>query len=142
MLVLALVADDGQVLQAASAGAAGYLLKDAELAQIVAGIRAVAAGRSALAPRVARVLIEQLRRDAEQEAAAAARRLTERERQVLSLMASGCDNSQIGDLLVVSRSTVKNHVSRLLQKLRVDNRRQAATYAIHIGLVDAAPRSN
>jgi DNA-binding NarL/FixJ family response regulator len=142
LLVLALVADDEHVLQAARAGAVGYLLKDARLAQIVTAIRSIVAGQSSLSPRAARVLIEQLRRDAEQEAAAAARRLSEREREVLWLLAAGCDNSQIGDILLVSCSTVKHHVSRVLQKLHVDDRLQAATYALRSGLIDADARPN
>jgi DNA-binding NarL/FixJ family response regulator len=68
--------------------------------------------------------------------------LSERERQVLGLLASGCDNSQIGDVLFVSRSTVKNHVSRLFEKLGVENRVQAAAYAIRNGLADGEVSSN
>ena len=139
VLLLSVVADDEEVVQAVRAGAAGHLLKSAELAQIVAGIRSVAAGQSALSPHAARTLIEQIRLDAERVAATAALeapRLSERERQVLALLAAGCDNSQIAGTLFVSRSTVKNHVSRVLEKLEVDNRVQAATYAIRAGLVD------
>jgi DNA-binding NarL/FixJ family response regulator len=145
VLMLATVADDEQLLQAVKAGAAGYLLKDSELAQIVAGIRAVAAGHSALSPHAARVLIDHVRHRAEPKPAASAaepRDLSARELQVLSLLATGYDNSQIGDTLLVSRGTVKKHVSRLLEKLEVDNRVQAATFAIHAGLVDGDPRLN
>jgi DNA-binding NarL/FixJ family response regulator len=145
VLMLTIVADDQQVLRAIKAGAAGYLLKDAELAQIVAGIRAVAAGHPALSPHAARVLIDHVRHHAEPKPAASAaepRDLSARELQVLSLLATGCDNSQIGETLYVSRSTVKKHVSRLLEKLEVDNRLQAATFAIRAGLVDRDPRLN
>jgi DNA-binding NarL/FixJ family response regulator len=94
----------------------------------------VAAGHSALSPAVARVLVEHTRRGG---AAAPPEPdgLSPRERQVLALLASGCDNAEIGDMLFVSRSTVKNHVSRLLEKLEVDNRVQAAAYAVRTGLV-------
>jgi two-component system, NarL family, response regulator DevR len=142
VLVLALVVDEEHVLQAVQAGAAGYLLKDSELAQIVAGIRALAAGHSALSPQVARVLVDHVRCLAPCETVAEPRELSARERQVLCLLASGCDNSQIGDVLFVSRSTVKNHVSRLFEKLGVENRVQAAAYAIRNGLADADPSSN
>jgi DNA-binding NarL/FixJ family response regulator len=145
VVVLAIVPHEEHVLQTLKAGAVGYLLKDSELAQIVAGIRSAAAGHSALSSEVARILIDHIRRGADDEIAAPSpepRDLSERERQVLSLLASGCDNSQIGEVLFVSRSTVKNHVSRVFEKLEVDNRVQAAAYAIRNGLVDADPRSN
>ena len=138
VLVLALVIDDAHVLRAVRAGAVGYLLKDAELQRIVAGIRDAACGQSALSARVARVVIDGLRHSAESDASAPTHELTvlsKRERAVLSLLASGCDNSQIGDRLFVSRSTVKQYVSRVLVKLEVDNRVQAATYAVRCGLV-------
>ena len=140
VLVLALVMDDAHVLRAVRAGAVGYLLKDAELERIIAGIRDVACGESALSPRVARVMIDGLRRSSDSDAPALTRELhnlSERERAVLSLLASGCDNSEIGDRLFVSRSTVKNYVSRVLEKLEVDNRVQAATYATRCGRSDA-----
>ena len=138
VLVLALVMDDAHVLQAVGAGAMGYLLKDAELKRIIAGIRDAACGGSALEPRVARVVMDTLRRSSESDAPTLARELeclSARERAVLSLLASGCDNAEIGDRLYVSRSTVKNYVSRVLEKLNVDNRVQAATYAVRCGIV-------
>jgi DNA-binding NarL/FixJ family response regulator len=144
VLMLALVADHEQVVEAVRAGAVGYLLKDSELTQIVAGIRSVAAGHSALSPEVGRILIDHLRQRAGDDTApASAHRhdLSARERQVLSLLASGCDNAEIGATLFVSRSTVKNHVSRLFEKLEVENRVQAAAYAIRNGLVEANTRS-
>jgi DNA-binding NarL/FixJ family response regulator len=144
VLMLALVADREQVLEAVKAGAAGYLLKDSELTQIVAGIRSVAAGHSAVCPQVGRVLIDHVRHRGGDEAAAPRTQwhdLSERELQVLSLLASGCDNAQIGATLFVSRSTVKNHVSRLFEKLEVENRVQAAAYAIRNGLAEAEKRS-
>jgi NarL family two-component system response regulator LiaR len=144
VLMLALVVDDEHVLEAVRAGAAGYLLKDSELGQIVAGIRSVAAGHSAVSPPVGRVLIDHLRKRGGDDAApscAQRHQLSERERQVLSLLASGCDNAQIGDILFVSRSTVKNHVARLFEKLEVENRVQAAAYAIRNGLAEAETRS-
>ena len=138
VLVLALVLDEAHVLRAVRAGAAGYVLKDAELPHIVAAIRDAASGHSPLSPPVARVVMEGLRHAAEPEPPAVtpeSHGLSERERAVLSLLASGCDNSEIGDRLFVSRSTVKNHVASVLEKLEVDNRVQAATYAVRAQLV-------
>jgi|1186.fasta_scaffold58661_2 DNA-binding NarL/FixJ family response regulator len=139
VLMLSTLADREHVLRAVRAGAAGYLLKASDLTEIVAAIRAVAAGHSALCPQAARALVDHVQAGGALEASAAASEphdLSPRELQVLSLLASGCDNAEIGRTLFVSHSTVKNHVSRVLEKLEVDNRVQAATYAIRRGLVD------
>jgi DNA-binding NarL/FixJ family response regulator len=120
------------------AGAAGYLLKDAELPRIAAAIRDAASGHSPLSPSAASVVVEGLRQASAPEPPVVtpeSHRLSQREHAVLSLLASGCDNSEIGDRLFVSRSTVKHHVTSLLEKLEVDNRVQAATYAARTGLV-------
>src|SRR3954447_10119210 len=104
VLMLALVVDHEQVLEAVTAGAAGFLPKDSELGEIVAGIRSLAAAHSALSPQVGRILIDHLRQRAGNDAApscAQRHQLSERERQVLSLLASGCDNAEIGDILFV-----------------------------------------
>jgi DNA-binding NarL/FixJ family response regulator len=139
VVILTLLADDDLVLQAVRAGASGYLLKNAELEHITAGIRSAAAGHSPFSPRVARALVDHVRLSREEETAVAApdaHRLSERERQVLALLARGCDNAEIGRRLFVSPSTVKNHVSRVLEKLAVDNRVQAAIYAVRHRLVE------
>jgi DNA-binding NarL/FixJ family response regulator len=133
--------DGPAVLEAVRAGASGYLLKDADLADIIKAIRVTAAGHSAIAPEVAGALLTSVR-----EGFAApcdgppigALSLSVRERQVLALLATGCDNLAIARRLYISPSTVKNHVSRLLDKLGVQNRVQAAGYAIRHGLVDDA----
>jgi DNA-binding NarL/FixJ family response regulator len=135
VIVLALVLDEAHIVRAVQAGATGYLLKDADLTRLVAGIRDAARGNSALSPLVARTLIDRLRHAPEPAVPAAPGGLSERELEVLALLASGCDNTEIGDRLFVSRSTVKNHVSRVLEKLQVANRVQAATYAVRSGLV-------
>jgi DNA-binding NarL/FixJ family response regulator len=138
VLMLSIADDDVQVLDALRAGASGYLLKEADLAEIIAGIRCVAAGHCPLSPRVARALVDSVRRNAQTSpvvVGAGLNALSIREREVLSLIAEGRDNAEIGRQLFVSPSTVKNHVSRLLERLGVDNRVQAATYAIRHGLV-------
>ena len=139
VLMLTGVATDELVLQAIRAGASGYLLKDAELTHITAGIRSVAAGHSTLSPRAARVVVDHIRLSREEEPAVAAPdgiHLTERELEVLALLALGCENAEIGRRLFVSLSTVKNHVSRVLEKLAVENRVQAAIYAVRHRLVE------
>jgi DNA-binding NarL/FixJ family response regulator len=131
--------EDEDLFDSLRAGASGYLLKDAEIPEIVKAIRAAAAGYSTFAPEVAGALAANVRENlvAERPApGAAAPPLSAREREVLALLAAGCDNVAIARQLYISPSTVKNHVSRLLEKLGVDNRVQAAGYAIRHGLVD------
>jgi two-component system NarL family response regulator len=137
VVVLTVSDDDQQALDAVLAGASGYLLKGSALQEITQGIRAVAAGGCPLDPRVARVLVDRIRRDScgtAQFAEATLPCLSERERQVLALIADGCDNAHIARTLYVSPSTVRNHVSRLLEKLGVHNRTQAAAYAVRHGV--------
>lgn len=140
VLMLTIATDDERVLAAIRAGATGYLLKDAPLEEIVAGVRSAAAGESAIAPRVAGALLPSVR------AAGAAPAsgddedhgvpvLSRRELDVLALLADGHDNAEIAARLYLSPSTVKTHVSRLLEKLGVDNRVQAATLAVRRGIV-------
>lgn len=139
VLILTIASDDRRVIEAVRAGARGYLLKDAPLEEIVAGIRAAAAGQSAIAPRIAGALIEHVR-DSDvapsRDFIPAAPDLSRREREVLELLGEGCDNGEIAQRLLLSQSTVKSHVSRLLGKLGAENRVQAAVYAIRHGLID------
>jgi DNA-binding NarL/FixJ family response regulator len=139
--VMMLTGSEGaDVIEAVRAGASGYLLKTAELRDIVEAIRATAAGMSAFAPQVAGALVAIARESAvaapSEERTAAA--LSARERQVLALVVSGCNNVEIANRLHVSPSTVKNQVSGMLVKLGVENRVQAACVAIRQGLVDDA----
>jgi DNA-binding NarL/FixJ family response regulator len=135
VLMLTVAADDETVLDAIRAGACGYLLKEAHLAEIVAGVQAAADGRSPISPRVAGALVASVReRRSAPRALADPASLTARERAVLSLLAEGYDNGDIAAQLYVSPSTVKNHISNLLEKLGVENRVQAAAYAIRHGL--------
>jgi DNA-binding NarL/FixJ family response regulator len=136
VLMLTIACDDARVLQAIRAGASGYLLKDADLADIVSGIRDAAAGHCAIAPGVAGALVQSVRKaellpvDA---ADAGGPDLSVREQQVLALVSDGRDNADIAGRLYLSESTVKNHVSKLLAKIGVDNRVQAATFAVRNG---------
>ena len=139
VLMLTIATDDERVLAAVRAGASGYLLKDAPLDEIAAGVRAAAAGQSAIAPRVAGALLHSIRSGArprgEDFGPPTLPALSSREREVLALLAGGCDNAEIAKRLYLSPSTVKNHVSKLLDKLGVDNRVQAATFATRNGLL-------
>jgi DNA-binding NarL/FixJ family response regulator len=135
VLMLTIASDDERVIAAVRAGASGYLLKDASLEQIAAGVEAAADGQSTIAPRVAGALLQTVRSAEEPPVLRDLPRLSARERDVLELLAQGFDNAEIAARLYLSPSTVKNHVSKLLDKLGVENRVQAATFAIRSGLV-------
>jgi len=132
---------DEYVYQALRAGASGFLLKDTPPADLLAAIRVVAAGDALLAPRVTRRLIEEFARRPEPALATpdALGALTEREREVLVLVARGLSNAEIAEQLVVSPATSKTHVSRVLTKLGARDRAQLVMLAYETGLV--TPRS-
>ena len=140
VMMLTVAQDDARVLDAVLAGASGYLLKDARLEDIVAGIHAAAAGETVLASRVAGGLLDRVRAGGQraQQTPTAPEDLTEREREILRLVAAGHDNKEIGQRLFIGQSTVKTHVSSILEKLHVENRIQAAVYAIRHGLVESS----
>jgi DNA-binding NarL/FixJ family response regulator len=135
VLVLTVMTDDGVVLDALLAGASGYVLKDAPIAQILDGVRAAAQGESMISPRIASRLVRRLRRPTAGETAVTGAELTPREREVLELLALGMDNQEIATALALSPHTIKNHVSSILMKLQVENRIQAAVRAVRGGLV-------
>jgi two-component system nitrate/nitrite response regulator NarL len=136
VLVLTVVVDDDSVLDAVRAGACGYLLKDARLPEIASAVRAAAAGESVFASRVAGVLVSSVRHAPPRPSEASESGLTARERDVLALLAEGYDNGEIAGRLYLSSSTVKHHVSNLLDKLGLENRVQAAAFAIRTGIAD------
>jgi DNA-binding NarL/FixJ family response regulator len=137
VLVLTISVDDDDVMSAVMAGACGYLLKDASIEDLIAGIRAAAAGESLISPQIATKLLQRLRAKTTSEQAAETIRaeLSHREIEVLKLIANGKDNAQIAQDLFISPKTVKNHISNILMKLQIDNRIQAAVYAVRSGLV-------
>lgn len=135
VLVLTVVADERNVMDALLAGACGYLLKDAPIAQIVEGIRAAARGESQISPRVAGQLIRRVRQPAVLELDHGPVELTGREFEILELIARGMDNVEIARTLFLSQHTIKNYVSSILVKLQVENRVQAAVQAVRRGLV-------
>ena len=128
---------DEYVYDALRAGASGFLLKDVPADQLVAGIRLVAEGEALLAPSVTKRLISEFSRfsPADREAPEAIEELTPREVEVLKLIARGLSNAEIAEELVVSSTTVKTHVARILLKLGLRDRVQAVVKAYEIGLV-------
>ncbi len=126
-------AEEAKVRGALEAGAAGYLLKDADAGQVAQAVRAAVAGQAHLDPLVARMLADSVRKPRD-----ATHTLTPREREVLALVAQGASNRQIAGTLVVSERTARTHVSAILAKLGMASRTQAALWAVREGLV-AAP---
>ena len=137
VVVLTLSDDDASMLEALLAGAAGYLLKEATLEQIVAGVRAAAAGDAVIPPRVAPELLRRLRAAEPVQPAALAGtvELSERELEVLRLLVDGRDNAAIAAALFISPNTVKSHVASIFAKLGVESRLQASVQALRRGLV-------
>ena len=131
VVVLTSFADDEKVVPAIKAGAAGYLLKDVEPSDVVEAIRRAHAGDALLHPSVAAKLMQEVARDDHRGPRAD---LTERELEVLSLLAQGKSNREIAKDLTVSPKTVKTHVSNVLAKLHLSDRTQAAIYALQRGL--------
>lgn len=133
VVVLTVMADEGMLMEAIQAGAVGYVLKDAPVDDIVAGVQAATSGGSLVAPELAGMLLRRIRRG-RSEPAGPRPRLTDREREVLELVVEGYDNAEIAKTLYISQNTVKNHVASILFKLEVDNRVQAAVRAVR-GLI-------
>ncbi|MFB9464626.1 response regulator [Streptomyces cinereospinus] len=140
VLVLTTFDLDEYVYQALRAGASGFLLKDASARQLADGVRVVASGEALLAPSVTRRLITEFSRLSGPSALPATAQaaygdLTERETEVLVLIAQGLSNAEIAGRLVVAESTIKTHVSRILVKLGLRDRTQAAVFAYEARLV-------
>jgi DNA-binding NarL/FixJ family response regulator len=139
VLVLTTFDLDEYVWEALRAGAGGFMLKDAPPRQLAEAVRTVAAGESLLAPAITRRLVERFVRTPPRGAAAHRARfaeLTERELEVLALLARGLSNAEIGEQLFVSEATVKTHVGRVLAKLGLRDRVQAVVLAYESGLVE------
>ncbi len=140
IMALTSFADDAHVFPALEAGANGYLLKDIDPDALVAAIRAVHAGESPLDPEVAKRLLSRFQHPAAASAAAQGpmhETLTEREMDVLRLLAQGKSNKEIARALFIGDRTVKSHLSAVFQKLDVTDRTQAALYAVRHGLVES-----
>ena len=138
VLVLTISADESDVADALVAGASGYLLNDASVEELESGIRAAYDGESLISPPVAAVLIKRMREGTTSDgrgAHAIAHELSQRELEVLRLVAQGKDNAEIARELFLSPKTVKNHISSILRKLQMESRIEAALYAVKSGIV-------
>jgi DNA-binding NarL/FixJ family response regulator len=138
VLILTTFDLDEYVVRAIRAGASGFLLKDVPPQQLVDAIRVVAAGEALLAPTVTRRLLDRFARDLAPPSTVSLDGLTEREREILALVAQGLSNAEIAERLVVGESTVKTHVSSVLRKLQLRDRVQAVIAAYDAGLVRPA----
>ncbi len=134
ILVLTSFATDDKVFPAIKAGALGYLLKDSSPEELVQAIRQVHRGESSLHPTIARKVLQEISRPREPKASPTSAPLTEREVEVLRLVARGLNNQMIAERLVISEATVRTHVSNILSKLHLASRTQAALYALQKGL--------
>jgi DNA-binding NarL/FixJ family response regulator len=137
VVVLTISDQDADVMDAIMAGACGYLLKDASIEDVMRGIQSAAVGESLISPTIAGKVLERMRAaTASPDAAETIRtELSDREIEVLKLIANGKDNAQIAADLHISPKTVKNHISNILMKLQIENRIQAAVYAVRSGIV-------
>jgi len=131
VIILTTYENDDAILRAISAGASGYLLKAAPEEELLAGVRAVAAGEVALAPSVSRLLVQRAAAPAAPQTPA----LSPRELEVLALVAEGLSNRAIGERLFVGEATVKTHLLHAFAKLGVDDRTRAVTRAMELGLL-------
>jgi DNA-binding NarL/FixJ family response regulator len=139
VLILSASGEQADVLEAVKAGATGYLLKSASRDELLSAVRRVCAGDTVFTPGLAGLVLGEYRRLSEAPGSAVATgapRLTERETEVLRLVAKGLSYKQIADRLVLSHRTVQNHVQNTLRKLQLHNRVQLVRYAIEQGLDD------
>jgi len=134
VLVLTTYADDEWVFDAIQAGASGYLLKDTPRDELIKAVRGTATGKTYVDPSVAGKVLEQVSSHQTQPATLITSKLTDREIEVLRLIAKGLSNADISDRLFLSEGTVRNHVSAIFAKLGVSDRTQAAVIAIQHGL--------
>jgi DNA-binding NarL/FixJ family response regulator len=135
VLMLTISTDDDDVLDALAAGACGYILKTAPPEETVRAIAAAHEGDCTISPRVANRLVERVRGTAGRSPGPPPSPLTPRELEILRLIVEGRENGEIAEILYISPSTAKNHVAHVLDKLGMQNRVQAAVYAVRSGLV-------
>jgi DNA-binding NarL/FixJ family response regulator len=138
VLILTTFDLDEYVYEALQAGASGFVLKDDPPEQLLAAVRTVAAGDALLSPAVTRRVIKQFTRTHREQPPAAVATLTSRELDVYRLIAQGLSNAEIGRQLFISDTTVKTHVTRVLQKLELRDRAQAIVLAYQSGLFDSS----
>jgi DNA-binding NarL/FixJ family response regulator len=135
VLILTVSDEERDVVDAIVAGACGYLVKSAASEELVRGVRAAAVGDAVISPTIATRLLSYLRDAAPAPAPTSVAKLSGRELDVLRLVADGRDNAAIAGALSISPKTVKNHVSNILLKLQMENRIQAAVFAVRRGII-------
>ncbi len=137
VVMLTISDQDSDVMDAILSGACGYLLKDSSIQELIAGIQAASRGESLISPTIAAKVLQRVRATSTQPEIATTIRseLSDREIEVLKLISNGKDNAVIAAELHISPKTVKNHISNILMKLQIDNRIQAAVYAVRSGIV-------
>jgi len=129
--------DEADLYDAVKSGASGYLLKDSSIDEVAQAVRLVADGQSLISPAMATKLLDEFKQMSRPDRAAVlAPRLTDRELEVLRLVARGCNNREIGEQLFISENTVKNHVRNILEKLQLHSRMEAVMYAVRERLLD------
>jgi DNA-binding NarL/FixJ family response regulator len=136
VLILSASGEQADVLDAVKAGATGYLVKSASREELLSAVRRVAAGDTVFTPGLAGLVLGEYRRMSEPSAASDHPELTERETEVLKMVAKGMSYKQIAERLVISHRTVQNHVQNTLRKLQMHNRVELTRYAIERGLDD------
>lgn len=135
IIILTMFAEDTHIIRAIRAGANGYLLKNSESARVIEAIRAVARGQSILEPQLVTKLLDEFRKLSDTRTPTNVAGLTDRELELLRLVARGLSNKEIASTLELAESTVKNRLSILFEKLEVKDRTQAAIYAMSHGLI-------
>ena len=137
VVVLTISDQDSDVMDAIFAGACGYLLKDSSVDDLIRGIETAGKGESLISPQIAAKVLQRVRATGAAGDGRTSPRseLSDRELEVLKLIANGNDNAEIAAALTISPKTVKNHISNILMKLQIENRIQAAVYAVRSGIV-------
>ena len=141
ILILTTFGLDEYIYEALSAGASGFVLKDDPPEQLIAAVRTVAAGDALLSPAVTKRVIRQFARTPRPDPPKEMHDLTARERDILQLIAGGLSNAEIGETLYISETTVKTHVTHILQKLGLRDRVQAVVMAYQTGLIEEDARA-
>ena len=142
VIMLTSYSDEQAVFSSIMAGASGYLLKNTGRADLLDAIRSVAGGASLLDPAITRQVLEKLKELTVKEEAREVEMLSGREREVLALVADGMTNKEIAVRLVISANTARNHVSRILEKLGLNRRSEAAAFAAQHGLMSSDEEEN
>jgi DNA-binding NarL/FixJ family response regulator len=138
IIMLTVSDEEADLYEAVKSGAAGYLLKDSSIEEVAQAVRVVADGQSLISPSMAVKLIDEFKQMSrpEREHVPGGLRLTERELEVLRLVAKGMNNREIARQLYISENTVKNHVRNILEKLQLHSRMEAVMYAVREKLLD------